>query len=89
MNISMKIPSKNLEDLKYPHQQVSPFDRCMMNLVLDDLTTYVSNEIPKGYILDSHRFSPSFMFLYDDVLSSYFQCFYDASIHPIILLSES
>ena len=28
------------------------------------------------------------MLLYDDVPSSYFQCFYDALIHPIILLSE-
>ena len=56
VNLSMKIPSDNPKDIKYPHQQMFPFNRCMMNLVLDDLAIYVSNENPKSYILYFHRF---------------------------------
>ena len=52
----MKIPLENLKDLKYPHQQMFPFDICMMNLLLDDLATCVFNEIPKSYIFDFHIF---------------------------------
>jgi len=56
MNLLMKIPSKNLEDLAYPHQQMFPFDKMYDTPCTRWPCHLCSNEIPKNYILDFHRF---------------------------------
>ena len=89
VNLLMRIPSENLEDLAYPHlADVSFLTWCMMSLVLDDFILSFNVQWGSQELYPSCLTAMDFV-LHDshgDVTSSSFYCFHDATMHLIIIV---